>query len=185
MTIHGTGGSDHNLRSFTVSMFPGAKAPLRGAIWNVQRDREPGDFLPFLNAFLRVHRTDFVLLQEVQQYHQALKTIPGYSLYAEPGRGKNQNAILVRHGIKTHRFRVKRMAPWTWRTAAGKEHASPYMPHVGLDRWLRVASVHEMSRIDWRGGIMRGPWDRRRIRRVSARRMVRWVELVRARTWDQ
>lgn len=182
LTLHSTGGSDHNLRSFDVAH---GRDFLRGAIWNAERDRDPVDVVQFLTAFLRVVRSDFVLLQEIQQYHAALSAISGYRLLALPGRGLNQNGILVRDRVKLEGFRVKRLAPWTWLTAGGVEHASPYMPHVGLNGWLRVGSVHEMSRIDWRDGRMVGPWDRRRIRRVSARRMVRWVELVRAGTWDQ
>lgn len=186
MTLHDTGGSDHNLRSFTVR--PGV-APslifLRGALWNAERDRHPRDVAVFLTAFLTISQADFVLLQEIQQYHHALGAIPGYRLLAIDGPGKNQNAILVSDTVKVTGFRVKRMAPWTWRTSAGVEHVSPYMPHACLNGWLRVASVHEMSQIDWRGGKMRGPRDRRRIRRTSAKRMVRFVELVRAGTWDQ
>lgn len=178
-------GSDHDVRYFTVYPTPASRRTLVGAIWNAERDRNPTAVRQEALRFIRDIGPHFVLLQEVQQYHQALATIPGYTLWAEPGRGRNQNAILVRHGVKTHQFRVRRMAPWTWVTAAGKEHAPPYMPHIGLDGWLRVGSVHEMSKIDWRGGIMRGPWDRRRIRRTSSRRLVRWVELVRAGTWDR
>ena len=187
MALHATGGSDHNLRSFTVYRYhtKTTRQHLYGAIWNAQRDRDPDDVTRFLNAFLRVHRTDFVLLQEVQQYHRALRRIPGYSLHAEPGRGKSQNAILVSHGTKTHRFRVRRMAPYVWFTRDRIEHASPYMPHIGLDGWLRVASVHEVPRVDWRKGRMVGAWDRRRVRRVSAKRMVKFTRFVRAGKWDR
>lgn len=187
MALHSTGGSDHNLRSFVVAPHRDSHSlrSLQGAIWNAERDRPPGVVSTFLMAQLRVHRLDFVLLQEVQQYHQALGAIPGYRLLALPGRGVNQNAILVRDGVKATGFRVKRMAPWTWLTSAGKEHASPYMPHVCLDGWLRVGSVHEMSQIDWRNGRMVGPWDRRRIRATSARRQVRWVEQIRAGVYDR
>lgn len=184
MTLNGTSGSDHNLRSFTVRPFP-EHPGLRGAIWNVQRDRRPDEFLPFLKAFLKLHRTDFVLLQEIQQYHHALGAIPGYRLFAQDGRGINQNGILVRDDVTATGFRVRKMAPWTWRTGTGAEHAPPYMPHVCLDGWLRVGSVHEMSKIDWRGGRMQGPRDRRRIRATAARRMVRWVGHVRAGVYDR
>lgn len=178
-------GSDHDLRYFNVYPSHGAQRCLFGAIWNAERDRSPVVVGTELRAFISEFMPHFVLLQEVQQYHAALNSIRGYRLFALPGRGINQNALLVRDGVKTVAFRVKRMAPWTWVTNGGVEHAPPYMPHVGLDGWLRVGSVHEMSRIDWRGGRMRGPWDRRRIRAASARRMVRWVEHVRVGTWDR
>jgi hypothetical protein len=186
MTLNGTGGSDHNLRTFKAWKNRIGSGPfLRGAIWNAERDRDPKDVVAFLRAVLMVDHTDFVLLQECQQYHQALNGIPGYRLFALPGRGINQNVILVRDGVAATGFRVKRMSRWTWRTSGGVEHASPYMPHVCLDGWLRVSSVHCMSQIDWRGGRMVGPLDRRRIRAQEARRLVRWVGHVRAGLYDR
>lgn len=181
MRIYGNGGSDHDLRYFVVRHRGEA---LLGAIWNAERDRSPARIVDFLGQFIREWEPDFILLQEIQQYHAALERLVGYRLLALPGRGRNQNGILVRDGVKVTGFRVKRMAPWTWRTSSGKEHAPPYMPHVGLNGWLRVASVHEMSQIDWRGGVMVGPRDRKRIRRTCAKRLVRWVADVRAGVWD-
>lgn len=177
-------GSDHDVRYFDVYPHVGSRSVLRGAIWNAERDRSPAAVRFELAEFVRDHSPHFVLLQEIQQYHQALGNIAGYRLFTMPGRGRNQNGILVRDGVKATGFRVKRMAPWTWRTAAGVKHAAPYMPHVCLDGWLRVGSVHEMSRIDWRTGRMVGPRDRRRIRRASSRNIVRWVEQLRAGAWD-
>lgn len=185
LRTYGNGGSDHDLRWFYVRPQSDSGLYLLGALWNVERDRHPALVVGHLVEFIRDFDPHFMLLQEIQQYHQALGRIPGYRLLAMPGRGIDQNGILVKDGVKVSGFRVRKMAPWTWRTASGKEHASPYMPHACLNDWLRVASAHEMSRIDWRKGKMVGPRDRRRIRRVSARRMVRWVELVRAGTWDQ
>lgn len=186
MDLHATGGSDHNLRSFKVwKTRVGSGAFLRGAIWNAERDRPPREVVGFLRVFLQADHTDFVLLQECQQYHLQLGAIPGYRLFALDGRGMNQNVILVRDGVKATGFRVKRMSRWTWRTSGGVEHASPYLPHVCLDGWIRVGSVHAMSQIDWRGGRMQGPLDRRRIRAQEARRQVRWVGHVRAGVYDK
>lgn len=184
LRIFGNGGSDHDLRWF-LAPNPHTGGSLLGAIWNAERDRRPAVVAGFLGRFIRELEPDFVLLQEIQQYHEILGRFPGYRLLALPGRGINQNGILVRDGVEISGFRVKRMAPWTWRTAAGVEHAPPYMPHVLLDGWLRVASVHEMSQIDWRDGKMVGPRDRKRIRRVSAERMVKWVANVRAGVYDR
>lgn len=184
-TWDGAHGSDHDVRHFDVYPHHGSKNVLRGAIWNAERDRAPAVVKAELERFIRDVAPNFVLLQEVQQYHHELAAVAGYRLFAQPGRGLNQNAVLVADGTKATGFRVRRMAPWTWRTSGGVVHAPPYMPHVCLDGWLRVGSVHEMSRIDWRGGVMRGPRDRRRIRRTSSKRVVRWVELLRVGTWDR
>ena len=169
------GGSDHGLVRFRVED-PDSHQSLRGALWNVERDRGPQRqhvLARYLTRVTASRRLDFLLLQEAQQYHRLLAGIRGYQLVAKPGpRGARQQVILVRHGVHATQPRFTRMSVSGWRVVTGSRHRPAYTTFVTLDGWIRVASVHETVGVDWRYGRLDGPADRRRSRRGSALRLV-------------
>ena len=175
------GGSDHGLVAFRVSG-PAPGQSLRGATWNVERDRGPVRrhvLATYLSRVTASRHLDFLLLQEAQHYHRLLARVPGYRLVATPSpTGARQQVVLVHRDVRAAHERFARMSVHGWRVVTGSRHRPAYTTFVTLDGWIRVASVHEAVGVDWDHGRLDGPADRRRSRRGSALRLVAAAEQV-------
>lgn len=176
----GFGGADHQLVTFTLH-YPGhPRLALRGGIWNCERDRDPADVTRWLQAQMKEHGLDFVLLQEAKQYHDALEDLDGVQViaYGRPA-GAQHSVIVVRHGVDVNSAESMQMskAGWLLRGWGGDNlHAPHFTTFATLNGWLTLGSVHEVVAVDWRrrGRIWRavGALDRIRARRQAARRYV-------------
>lgn len=137
---------------------------LAGGLWNARRDRDPELVRRYLRQIARQQRLDFVLLQEFSDYlgHLARHPIDGWRLVCpvHPGRGDDQNPILVRDVVSVERPRVMQMTDNGWWTVDGKPHAPVYSVAALLDGWLRVASIHAPVSVSWSGGQIAGPPQR-------------------------
>jgi len=183
------GESDHGLIVFDV-VNPLTGEKLRGGTWNVERDRRGARvdvMVDFIEFAFRVHRLDFLAVQEVRQYHQAdgsgpLARIPGLRLVATTTPdGARHNAILVAAAVKVGAVDFVQMSREGWfLSGTTQQHTPLFDTRATLDGWLRVSSVHETVGVDWIDGQMTGPELRVRARRQSARRRVREARRVRA-----
>ena len=140
----------------------GGKTPskLNGATYNVERDRSPAAVHKFLTGFTKSHDLDFVQVQEINGYHQALNSIPGYSLVTFPSaKDHGESGILVRDSLlKSKGSFIQSQGGWT--TVRGG-HAPPRAATaVKLAGWLDVVSAHQPPSVDWKNGQMVGPENR-------------------------
>ena len=137
----------------------GSKTPskLKGATYNVERDRSPAQVHKWLGTFAKNHNLDFVQVQEINGYHQALNSIPGYSLVTFPKtRDGGESGVLVRDGLlKTGEDHLDPKGGWRTVRKGYAAARSPVM--VKLAGWLEVASIHQPPSVDWKNGKMVGP----------------------------
>lgn len=140
----------------------GGKTPskLRGATYNVERDRSPKDVHRWLGKFAKSNKLDFVQVQEINGYHKALNSIPGYKLVTFPkAKDHGESGILVRDGLlQQHAHYLQPKGGWTTVRGGHAAARSPVM--VKLAGWLEVASVHQPPSVDWKHGKMVGPENR-------------------------
>ncbi|MBN8232739.1 endonuclease/exonuclease/phosphatase family protein [Corallococcus macrosporus] len=132
---------------------------LKGATYNVERDRNPKDVQQWLGKFAKSNDLDFVQLQEINGYHKALEKIPGYHLVTFPGaKDHGETGILVKDGLMEKQALSIQGEGGGWDTVRGG-HAPPRAATaVQLAGWLKVVSAHQPPSVDWNSkGQMIGP----------------------------
>ncbi|MBN9685617.1 MULTISPECIES: peptidoglycan-binding domain-containing protein [unclassified Corallococcus] len=134
---------------------------LRGATYNVERDRNPQDVKKWLGDFAKKNKLDFVQLQEINGYHKALENIPGYHLVTFPGaKDHGETGILVKDSLLQGQKTSIQGEGGGWTTVRGG-HAPPRAATaVKLAGWLQVVSAHQPPSVDWKGGEPVGPKNR-------------------------
>ncbi|MDY7231910.1 peptidoglycan-binding protein [Hyalangium rubrum] len=133
---------------------------LKGATYNVERDRNPQEVQKKLGNFAKSHDLDFIQLQEINGYHKALEKIPGYHLVTFPkSKDHGESGILVKDDLLTkHAQYIQGEGGWT--TVRGG-HAPPRAATaVQVAGWLKVVSVHQPPSVDWKNGQPVGPENR-------------------------
>jgi exonuclease III len=133
---------------------------LKGATYNVERDRSPQQVQKKLGDFAKSHNLDFIQLQEINGYHKALEKIPGYHLVTFPkSKDHGESGILVKDDLLAkHAKYIQGEGGWT--TVRGG-HAPPRAATaVQLAGWLKVVSVHQPPSVDWKNGQPVGPENR-------------------------
>lgn len=146
-----TGGSDGKNKT---------PSKLKGATYNVERDRDPNQVRKWLGDFAKRNDLDFIQLQEINGYHKALEKIPGYHLVTFPkAKDHGESGILVKDDLLAkHATYIQGEGGWT--TVRGG-HAPPRAATaVQLAGWLKVVSVHQPPSVDWKGGKPVGPENR-------------------------
>lgn len=178
----GPGGSDHWMVAFTVTN-PVTGQVLRGATYNVMRDRTPEELEQLRTWLLEVlvrERLDFVCVQEIreQRYHDMLGGLEGFELLAarEPD-GVEHNGILVREGLPVRGFEAKLTSTVGWVTVTGGNHDPSSVALATVDGWLIPVSLHEAPSVNWRqvAGVWVpvGPPRRVAVRIASARTLAK------------
>ncbi|MFP2895616.1 peptidoglycan-binding domain-containing protein [Corallococcus sp. 4LFB] len=134
---------------------------LKGATYNVERDRDPKDVQKFLGKFAKNNDLDFVQLQEINGYHKALEKIPGYHLVTFPGaKDHGETGILVKDSLLQKQAMSIQGEGGGWTTVRGG-HAPPRAATaVKLAGWLQVVSAHQPPSVDWKDGHPVGPKNR-------------------------
>lgn len=135
---------------------------LKGATYNVERDRNPKDVQEWLGRFARHNDLDFVQLQEINGYHKALEKIPGYHLVTFPGaKDHGETGILVKDSLLEKQAMSIQGEGGGWTTVRGG-HAPPRAATaVKLAGWLQVVSAHQPPSVDWNSqGQPIGPKNR-------------------------
>jgi exonuclease III len=135
---------------------------LKGATYNVERDRNPQQVQKFLGDFVKKHKLDFVQVQEINGYHKALEKIPGYHLVTFPkSKDHGESGILVKDDLLAKQATSIQGEGGGWTTVRGG-HAPPRAATaVQLAGWLKVVSVHQPPSVDWNGkGQPVGPENR-------------------------
>ncbi|RKH01286.1 hypothetical protein D7X32_20665 [Corallococcus carmarthensis] len=147
-----TGGSDGKNKT---------PSTLKGATYNVERDRNPKDVQKWLGDFAKKNKLDFVQLQEINGYHKALEKIPGYHLVTFPGaKDHGETGILVKDSLLQGQKTSIQGEGGGWTTVRGG-HAPPRAATaVKLAGWLQVVSAHQPPSVDWKGGEIDGPKNR-------------------------
>jgi hypothetical protein len=130
---------------------------LKGATYNCLIGRPPAEVAKTVRRFAENRNLDFIQLQEISQYHGALRGIPGYHLVTFPGsKDHGESGVLVRDGIET-KFPQSIEADSGWTAVTGKPAQPRAATSVRLGGWLRVASVHAPPAIDFENGHAVGP----------------------------
>ncbi|RKH07182.1 hypothetical protein D7V97_21640, partial [Corallococcus sp. CA053C] len=134
---------------------------LKGATYNVERDRDPKQVQQWLGKFAKSNDLDFVQLQEINGYHKALENIPGYHLVTFPGaKDHGETGILVKDSLLERQRLSIQGEGGGWNTVRGG-HAPPRAATaVQLAGWLKVVSAHQPPSVDWKGGQPVGPPNR-------------------------
>ncbi|MGE6761425.1 endonuclease/exonuclease/phosphatase family protein [Corallococcus interemptor] len=135
---------------------------LKGATYNVERDRNPKDVQAWLGKFAKHNDLDFVQLQEINGYHKALEKIPGYHLVTFPGaKDHGETGILVKDSLLEKQAMSIQGEGGGWTTVRGG-HAPPRAATaVKLAGWLQVVSAHQPPSVDWNAkGQPIGPKNR-------------------------
>ncbi|RKH52273.1 endonuclease/exonuclease/phosphatase family protein [Corallococcus llansteffanensis] len=134
---------------------------LKGATYNVERDRDPKDVQQWLGKYAKHNDLDFVQLQEINGYHKALEKIPGYHLVTFPGaKDKGETGILVKDSLMEKQALSIQGEGGGWNTINGG-HAPPRAATaVQLAGWLKVVSAHQPPSVDWKDGKPVGPPNR-------------------------
>jgi hypothetical protein len=133
---------------------------LKGATYNIERDRDPKHVKEWLGKFARHNDLDFIQLQELNGYHKALENIPGYHLVTFRGaKDGGETGILVKDSLlEKQRMSIQGEGGWT--TVRGG-HAPPRAATaVKLAGWLQVVSAHQPPSVDWKDGKPVGPKNR-------------------------
>lgn len=130
---------------------------LKGGTYNCLRDRDPQQVKKVVEGFLKKGKLDFLQVQEIQQYHQALERIPGYHLVTFPGsKDHGESGVLVRDELKESN-RESIQSTKGYFTVNGKVAQPRAAVAVKLAGWLNVASVHAPPAIDFKNGQAVGP----------------------------
>ncbi|CAM4164234.1 peptidoglycan-binding domain-containing protein [Corallococcus exiguus] len=162
-TTPGTEGSTTAQTSAAGGSDSKSKTPsqLKGATYNVERDRNPQDVKKWLGDFAKKNKLDFVQLQEINGYHKALENIPGYHLVTFPGaKDHGETGILVKDSLLQGQKTSIQGEGGGWTTVRGG-HAPPRAATaVKLAGWLQVVSAHQPPSVDWKGGEPVGPKNR-------------------------
>jgi exonuclease III len=135
---------------------------LKGATYNVERDRNPKQVQKWLGDFVKSHDLDFVQVQEINGYHQALEKIPGYHLVTFPkSKDHGESGILVKDDLLAKHATSIQGEGGGWTTVRGG-HAPPRAATaVQLAGWLEVVSAHQPPSVDWnKNGQIVGPENR-------------------------
>ena len=86
---------------------------------------------------IRLSRScDVILLQEAQDYTKELRSIPGFRL-----KGRGENPILVRDGLKVSKTRRKQVTSKVWKTARGKQTKPEFATFTTVEG-VRFSSWH-------------------------------------------
>lgn len=138
------------------------KKPMKGASYNCLVGRDPKEVTRWLTKTVREKNLDFVQLQEINGYHQALRSIPGYKLITFPGaRDRGESGILVRNGISVEGEKSIQSTEG-WKSPDGEIRRPRAATSVLLGGWLRVVSVHAPPAIDFANGQIKGPEQRKK-----------------------
>jgi hypothetical protein len=134
---------------------------LKGATYNVERDRNPKQVQQWLGDFAKSHNLDFVQVQEINGYHKALEKIPGYHLVTFPkSKDHGESGILVKDNLLAKHAASIQGEGGGWTTVRGG-HAPPRAATaVQLAGWLKVVSAHQPPSVDWKNGHPVGPENR-------------------------
>jgi hypothetical protein len=133
---------------------------LKGATYNVERDRNPQQVQKWLGDFAKKNKLDFVQVQEINGYHKALEKIPGYHLVTFPkSKDHGESGILVKDDLLSkHASYIQ--GEGGWNTVRGGRAPPRAAPAVQLAGWLKVVSVHQPPSVDWKNGQPVGPENR-------------------------
>jgi hypothetical protein len=134
---------------------------LKGATYNVERDRNPKQVQQWLGRFAKSNNLDFVQVQEINGYHEALEKIPGYHLVTFPkSKDHGESGILVKDDLLAKHAASIQGEGGGWTTVRGG-HAPPRAATaVQLAGWLEVVSAHQPPSVDWKNGHPIGPENR-------------------------
>lgn len=162
-TTASTGGATTAQASPTGGSGGKNKTPstLKGATYNVERDRSPGEVKDKLGTFAKRNKLDFIQLQEINGYHKALESIPGYHLVTFPkAKDHGESGILVKDSLLARQATSIQGEGGGWTTVRGG-HAPPRAATaVQLAGWLKVVSAHQPPSVDWKNGEPVGPKNR-------------------------
>jgi Putative peptidoglycan binding domain len=162
-TTAGTGGATTAQASATGDSGDKGKTPskLKGATYNVERDRDPAEVRKRLGGFAKRHDLDFIQLQEINGYHKALENIPGYHLVTFPkAKDHGESGILVKDSLLAKQPMLIQGEGGGW-TTVRNGHAPPRAAvAVKLAGWLTVVSAHQPPSVDWKNGQPVGPPNR-------------------------
>lgn len=131
-----------------------AKTPttMKGASYNCRIGRSPAIVARTVSQFAHRRKLDFIQLQEISGYHDALKNIPGYKLISFRGsKDHGETGVLVRKDIEA-KFAQSIEADTGWTNVEGGVAQPRAATSVRVAGWLRVASVHAPPGIDWVNG---------------------------------
>jgi exonuclease III len=133
---------------------------LKGATYNVERDRSPQQVQQKVGNFAKSHDLDFIQLQEINGYHKALEKIPGYHLVTfARSKDHGESGILVKDDLLAKREQyIQSEGGWT--TVRGGQAPPRAATAVQLAGWLKVVSVHQPPSVDWKNGQPVGPENR-------------------------
>lgn len=162
-TTASTGTAPTEQASSTSGSGGKSKTPstLKGATYNVERDRNPQQVQKWLGDFAKKNKLDFVQVQEINGYHKALEKIPGYHLVTFPkSKDHGESGILVKDDLLTKQAKSIQGEGGGWTTVRGG-HAPPRAAvAVQLAGWLKVVSAHQPPSVDWKNGKPVGPENR-------------------------
>lgn len=153
----------------------GTPSKMRGATYNCEIHRNPHVVANEVKGFLKKGNLDFMQLQEISGYHDALKNIPGYKLITFRGsKDHGETGVLVRDSILAKDPKsIEAKVGWT------NVHGGVAQPRaatsVQLAGWLRVVSVHAPPGIDWVNGVPRGGEQRIKSYQSLTRRLLTHV----------
>lgn len=156
----------------------GTRTPssLKGATYNCEVGRNPKTVGHFVGQFARSHDLDFIQLQEISTYHDALSKIPGYTLITFPkSKDHGESGVLVRDDLLTQGAQSIQ-SDIGWKSPTGAPRAARSATSVKLAGWLRVTSVHTPPAIDWKNGHAVGPAQRIQSYGSLAQKLVGFVK---------
>jgi hypothetical protein len=111
--------------------------------WNMRRDRDKSTAAREALAVMDAYDLDVLALQETGGYVHQLRCLPGVQCVAfDAKRGQADTAILVREGHTLSDTGIEPMTTLGWVTVRGGKTPPKYLPHVLVDGWLRVGSLH-------------------------------------------
>ena len=104
-----------------------------------------------VERLIKKHDLDFLAVQEGQDYERMLGTVKGFNYFTEPGRGANENGVLVRDGLTADKFKSKFYGDG-WTTINGDHHVAAVQNEVRIDGWLKVRGLHLPTPSSWKDG---------------------------------
>lgn len=157
-----TGGAPTAQANATGGSGGKGKTPstLKGATYNVERDRSPKQVQKWLGDFAKKNDLDFIQVQEINDYHKALENIPGYHLVTFPkSKDHGESGILVKDSLLSKPSSYIQ-GEGGWNTVRGGRAPPRAAPVVKLAGWLKVVSAHQPPSVDWKNGQPVGPENR-------------------------